>query len=573
MHPAIVQGIGALRNLEEAGALLEALRTHSRHLHQILAARDLAGGLAVGHDLFRERPVDSRHVLKQREARGIQVHADIVDDRADDLVEHFREFFLVHVVLIEAYSDRLRIDFDELRQGILEAAADGNSSADGQIELREFLARDVARRIHRSSVLVHDGIQNRGAVLVDHLGHDLLHLPGSGAVSDRDQLDIELLDRAENRRLGLGGLMLVNHEIAQILAGGIEGGALGAGPDSRVHAENAGSLDRLLHEQVLQVLAEHADSVIVRLLRKIRANFAHDGGRQDADESVGDRFLMVPVVYRVFFFDNLDSRIHVHVDLHIERLVPLSAVDREHAVRLDLVERLLIIPIHLIDAGLLGVFVAHAGYHELAALHVPGAHVGAVFRVLRHAFGDDVHRPVDRLFRGTHGQFGVLFVGLHIRLGGGFHRGSVLFFHKVGQRLQASLDREHSAGFLLLFEGRPEVFKLREGGSLHHVVVQQVGQLSLAENAFHDLDAPGFKILIALEQVIAIPNLDLVQRTVPLLAVAGNKGDCASFGDERNDCGNLRGLNLQLFGDPLQKGNLVHDEGVNLFLGKFHNPE
>ena len=50
---------------------------------------------------------------------------------------------LIDIVLILSYTDRLRINLDELCERVLQPAADRNRTAHGQIQLRKFLARDI----------------------------------------------------------------------------------------------------------------------------------------------------------------------------------------------------------------------------------------------------------------------------------------------------------------------------------------------------------------------------------------------------------------------------------------------
>ena len=161
MHPGVVQGIGALRDLQEASALLEGLVAQAGNALELVPARDPPLGLAVLHDLLGQPRVDARDVPEEAVAGGIQVDADIVDYGVDHLVQGIREAFLVDVVLVKPHAYALGVDLHEFGQGVLEAAAYGDGPADGQVELRELLAGDVAGGIDRGAVLIHDRVGYR----------------------------------------------------------------------------------------------------------------------------------------------------------------------------------------------------------------------------------------------------------------------------------------------------------------------------------------------------------------------------------------------------------------------------
>ena len=62
----------------------------------------------------------------------------MVDAVFDDAVEGVGELFLIDVVLILTHADGARVDFHQLGQWVLHAARNGNSAAQGGIEVREF---------------------------------------------------------------------------------------------------------------------------------------------------------------------------------------------------------------------------------------------------------------------------------------------------------------------------------------------------------------------------------------------------------------------------------------------------
>ena len=59
------------------------------------------------------------------------------------------------VVLVLADADALGVDLHQLGQRVLQAARDRDGAAHGDVEVRELLARDLARAVHAGARLVH----------------------------------------------------------------------------------------------------------------------------------------------------------------------------------------------------------------------------------------------------------------------------------------------------------------------------------------------------------------------------------------------------------------------------------
>jgi hypothetical protein len=79
---------------------------------------------------------------------GVEVHAHLVHAGIHDGIQALLQGGGRNVVLVLAHADALGIDLHQFGQGILQAPRDGNGAADGEIEIGEFLARDVAGAVH-----------------------------------------------------------------------------------------------------------------------------------------------------------------------------------------------------------------------------------------------------------------------------------------------------------------------------------------------------------------------------------------------------------------------------------------
>ena len=135
----IIQGIGRSGNAQKTGRLFESLFAQALDFAQVLAGME--GPLLVpSPDDGRSRGlVQAGHVLQELLGSQVEVDPDPVDAALHDLVQGGFEPALVDVVLVLAHADRLGLDLDQLGQGILQAAGDGDRPADGDVELGEFL--------------------------------------------------------------------------------------------------------------------------------------------------------------------------------------------------------------------------------------------------------------------------------------------------------------------------------------------------------------------------------------------------------------------------------------------------
>ncbi len=571
VDPAVVEGVRALGDLEEARALLEGLVAHAGDLAELGAGGYGALRLAVLHDLLRGAGVDAGHVLEEGVARGVQVDADVVDHRADDLVEAVGKALLVDVVLVEAHPDGLGVDLHELSEGVLEAAADRDGAADGQVELGELLAGGVARRVDRGPVLVDDGEFAAEGVLGYGLGDDLLHLVARGAVADGDELQVVLLHRGGDRLPRLVGLLLLeDHEVVEELAGLVEGGALRARADAGVDAEDAGALDRRLHEEVLEVGGEDRDAVAVGLVGGLGADLAEDRRPEEAARPVVDSLAVVAIEGRGPLLEEGRGAVLVHIEVHLELALPLAAVHREDAVRLEGVERLRVVPVHLVGGRGLLRLVADALHHELPARDVVALDRGAVVGVLGDPLGDDVHGALDGLSGVGHGELGLVGALADELRRCLVDRLLALAEHDLGQGLEPLLLGDHAPGLLLLLEGQPDVLDGGEGLGLADVLVEHLGELAQGEDAPDDLEPALLEPLVGLVLVRRVPDLDLVEAARALLAVAADEGDGAALGDEGYDRRHLGCPDAELGGDAVHDGHLVDLELIDEGLGQFH---
>ncbi len=548
MHGGGVQRIGRAADAQKAGALFEGFRAQSLDLLEFFAALERTVFVAPGHNRLRQRRPHARDALQQRGARRVEFHPHAVYAAHDHFVQLGGKERLVHVVLVLPHANRLRVDLHEFRQRILQAAADGNGAAHGQIEVRELLAGDFARRIHarprlRDAHHDRDGdFRMLGVEFLQRGAAEGFRLASGRAVADGDRLGTVLVDDEGEGAGGFVGLLLGEDDgFAEIFAGFVHHGDLAAGADARVDGEDGLLAQGGGEEQVPEVLGEHVDGGAVgfHLLLDGDVDFAARG--QEALVGVlrgeGDlgavRFR--PGARRVFGGkreDVLHDRTALELEMHPQDAFLLSAADGEVAVGGDCRQRLGKVVVLLEFGRLLGFFARRLALDD-AFLGEGAAHESADFGVVRQAFGQDVARELQ--------VFARAFEGRAVPDG-------------VRQGFEAFFLRDLGAGAAFGLVGLVEVLErglLVAGGYLR---LQLVRQLALFVDGLEDGLLAGLEVGVVGQALLDLADLHFVEVAVRLLAVAGDEGDGAPVRQKFLDGGDLRGAHAD-FG---------HEAGLNL---------
>ena len=166
--------------------------------------------------------------------------------------------------------------------------------------------------------------------------------------------------------------------------------------------------DGRLHQERAQIHLEHSDRLFARSLGEVCADLALDGGEQKAVAAVLHRLAheagALAAVFEVSRPRDALGDVLVDGDLHAEEPLLFAAVDREHAVALDLADGLAVVGVHLIGARALLFGVGEAG-DEFSVLHEEVADLPAHVRVVGDDLGDDVLRARKRVLRGRDALF------------------------------------------------------------------------------------------------------------------------------------------------------------------------
>ena len=149
--------------------------------------------IAVRNDVRGKVGVQPGDAGEQRHRGGVHIDADGVDAVLDDGVERLCQTCLRHVVLVLADADGFRFDLDQFGERVLQAAGNGNRTAQADIQFREFLGRECRGGVDRGAGFGdHDLGQLHRRVALHQVSHQLVGFTRGGAVADTDQLDLVL---------------------------------------------------------------------------------------------------------------------------------------------------------------------------------------------------------------------------------------------------------------------------------------------------------------------------------------------------------------------------------------------
>ena len=190
-------------------------------------------------------------------------------------------------MLVLADTDTLCIDLDQFSQWVLQASCNADGTAQGHVQVRQFLAGVLARRIHGRTGLADHYFFNertRRTILrrrlhaLDKVGSQPIGIAAAGAVSDGNQVHAvggampgQRVQRAFpitprlQRIHGVGG---------QHLAGRVDHRHLAAGANTGVQTHHDTRAGRRRQQQVAQVFGEYLDRHLLGLLAQAAEQIA-----------------------------------------------------------------------------------------------------------------------------------------------------------------------------------------------------------------------------------------------------------------------------------------------------------
>ena len=164
-------------------------------------------------------------------------------------------------MLVLAHADGARLDLDQFRQGVLQAAGDGDGAADRHVEVGKFPGGELGRGIDRGARFVHHHPADiQVGVRAQQVADEPVGLAAGSAVADGDQADAVLAYHSEQR----GGRLLdpilwrgrEDRSVLQQFPVGIDHRHFHPGAQPRVQPDGYPGAGGRCQQQVLEVVGE-----------------------------------------------------------------------------------------------------------------------------------------------------------------------------------------------------------------------------------------------------------------------------------------------------------------------------
>ena len=217
----------------------------------------------------------------------------MIDGTFDGCIEGMRKFLLIDVMLVLTDPDGFGVDLDKLGEGVLYAAGDRYSAADDDIVFGQFLLGQRRSRVYGGTGFVGDDVVDIvECVFADEFRGELLGFIGGCTIADGNQCDVMLADGGEHG-LGCGGLGAValrnlQDTVVEYLSCRIDNSHLAAVAVAGVEAHDRVTGERCLQQELAQVRTEYFDGLGFGSFCELAADFAFEGGQQQALIAVSD---------------------------------------------------------------------------------------------------------------------------------------------------------------------------------------------------------------------------------------------------------------------------------------------
>ena len=366
VHTGRIEHLLTVVDTKEACALSEGLVTKLRNLKDLRTGLELAMLFSILNDILCNSCINARNVGKERVGCGVNVNTNTVYTTLNNTAESLGKSCLLHIMLILTNTDSLGLDLNKLCKGILNSSCDRNSRSLHYVKVGEFLGSNLRSRVNRSTCLGNDSIlYSLGAACVTDnvLCNKCLALTGCGTVTDRDNINVVLLDKTKNGLLGslnvLSGLYGINNRGIKHLTGLINYCKLTAVSITGVVAKNGLALKGSCKKKVTKVLREHLKCTLAGIVKECSTNLSFDCGEQKSVICVTNGRHKVRKCGRLLIGDNLGHNLCNTVLLgkgnrNLKELLLLTTVDGKDSVTLKLLDRLGEVIVVLINAGFLG---------------------------------------------------------------------------------------------------------------------------------------------------------------------------------------------------------------------------
>ena len=294
VNPRGVKPVVAVGDLQETGGLYECRFPNAGHFLQLLPIPKRTMLAPIIIQAARRELIQPGHVTQQRGTRRIDVHANIVNARFDDRIERSAKMFGLHVVLIKTHPNIGRVDLDQFRERIKDAATDRYGATNTRVQSGQLFTPDGACRIDAGSRFVHD--DERHILILKLVAqsrrHEQFRLATPRAIADCNQPRRMLSHQPDQLSTpGVTSRPLAHHvnDIAsQDVSEFIQHAYLATASQARVNGQDTPIAHGRLQQQLLQVANENLDRMLLGAIGHLAPQFTFERRYHQPVQAIAD---------------------------------------------------------------------------------------------------------------------------------------------------------------------------------------------------------------------------------------------------------------------------------------------
>ena len=199
MHGGHVQRLLPTPYAQKTSTLLKGFGTQPSDFQQLRSSGEGAFLVPPAHQRTRQAGVEPRDAGQQGHAGRVQVNAHLVHAILHHRLQRSRQFAWADIVLVLPHADGFGINFDQLRQRVLQATRDAGRTTQADVHVGQLLTGQLTGAVDRGPGFADHDFDGRFHARIlcrqclqalDQIGRQLIRFAACGAVANRDQVHV-----------------------------------------------------------------------------------------------------------------------------------------------------------------------------------------------------------------------------------------------------------------------------------------------------------------------------------------------------------------------------------------------
>ena len=267
----------------------------------------------------------------------------------------------------------------------------------------------------------------------------------------------------------------------------------------------------------------------------VTTDFAYNCRRKQTNYTILNCVLVISVVNVGVTLECGHGCINININCNFKSTFAFATINCKNAVRLYLVQRLFVIPVHFVSRSIfcnscILSFRNNSLCNNVSGLHIKSMNRVAVCSFLTNSFCNNILCS-GKCIGGSFYVEGRVFVISLNKLFCFLFASCIVVVgkNKICQGLKAFFCSKHSAGLLLFLKGCPEIFERCKSCCRHNSIVQSFCKLTLGKNPLYNFKTTVFKVMIRLIQMVTVTYLNLIKIIMLFFTITADKRNCTSF--------------------------------------------